>query len=745
VIQQTTSDDNQAGPVGTAILTIFIFCLLTGFQPTYGDHCVVYDSREQTIALLCGASDLFDISDQLGRTDILIADQKGTWTLNANLLIGNDATLNINSTYMSWLKINSTSNLNPFHINVLGTLNIDNLKISSWDYSTQNYAESDGSSPRPYISVLPGATGKIVFRNSEISFLGYNHPLRQGLSFYDGHIILENNTIHNLYYGIFYSTIDFVNKNNTLYNNVYDVNEPSIGTTMRTTRQGSADNVLPFVAIRYPISNSTIPSGEIKVQGNAFDEQSGIQKVEIFEHTFPFNGKYPFELATPLTKRNWSTWDYDFTITKPGLHRILAKVTDGVGNENWADTLFEVVAPITHTITEKNLDGNYYRPSLAVVEPTFTEGAYNVGGFYGFYPKYDKIEEGKHVKTDLDLLTSRIIRNNPETLLSLMTHLRHISDTNVPIISDEDLHEGYIFTKNGSNVYDVLFILHGEYATKESYSNLRQFVNNGGTVVFVDGNVLYAEVAYKSDMHTVTLMRGHGWKFNGSSAESGFFAEKNVRERWASENTDWIGSNFLWSNIAEQIKFANDPFNYTHFEENYVTNPRAHILYDYGAIIPPEVLRANKLSKTPHIASYSLQHGHGKVLMIGLYGQHLLKNPTFLQFFDNIVLPQAIGQTILADNNMTIYSYMSSGKISKLEIKENRHLVVSLERAKNSVDKLYITIPKEMISLNDTRDHKRISVLIDGKEILEDLFVGANEVGMMIPLSPGTGRVEIQP
>jgi hypothetical protein len=218
-----------------------------------------------------------------------------------------------------------------------------------------------------------------------------------------------------------------------------------------------------------------------------------------------------------------------------------------------------------------------------------------------------------------------------------------------------------------------------------------------------------------------------------------------VRERWASENTDWIGSNFLWTNIAAQIKFANDPFNYTHFEENYVTNPRAHILYDYGAIIPQEVLRTNNLTKTPQIASYSLQHGHGKVLMIGLYGQRLLKNPTFLQFFDNIVLPQAIGQTVLADNNMTVHSYMSSGKISKLEIKENRHLVISLERARNSVDKLYITIPKEMISLNDTRDHTRISVLIDGKEILGDIFVGPNEVGMMIPLSPGTGRVEIHP
>ena len=106
-----------------------------------------------------------------------------------------------------------------------------------------------------------------------------------------------------------------------------------------------------------------------------------------------------------------------------------------------------------------------------------------------------------------------------------------------------------------------------EYATNESYSNLRQFVNNGGTIVFIDGNVAYAEVSYNPDMHTVTLVRGHDWKFNGS------FAEKDVRERWSNENTKWIGSNFLWSDISAPITFSNNPFNYTHFEENYVTNP----------------------------------------------------------------------------------------------------------------------------------------------------------------------------
>ena len=220
--------------IGAIMLIFYMSSDLPTFQSAYGSHCIAYEPKIETIALLCGVADLFDISDNLGPNHALLEEPDGAWILNANLVIGNSATLNINSTYTNWLKINSTNSPNPFHISVLGNMNIENLKLSSWDSATQNYTTSDGSSPRPYIVILPGATGKTIIRNSDISFLGYNFPSRQGLSFFGGQAILENNTIHDQYCGISYSTKEFVNKNNSLYNNNYDINEePGCSTSTR--------------------------------------------------------------------------------------------------------------------------------------------------------------------------------------------------------------------------------------------------------------------------------------------------------------------------------------------------------------------------------------------------------------------------------------------------------------------------------------------------------------------------------
>ena len=63
------------------------------------------------------------------------------------------------------------------------------------------------------------------------------------------------------------------------------------------------------------------------------------------------------------------------------------------------------------------------------------------------------------------------------------------------------------------------------------------------------------------------------------------------------------------------VVFSNNPFNYTHFEENYVSNPKAHIFYDYGAKIPPDTLRDNFADSQLQIATYSLQEGKGKVII----------------------------------------------------------------------------------------------------------------------------------
>ncbi len=712
--------------------------ILGNISISYASHCVEYVPEIQTIALLCGSADLFDILDNLGPNQALTKESDGVWVLNANLIVGNSATLNLNSTYTKWLKINSTADSDPFHINVLGNINIDSVKISSWDYGSNNYTLTDDASPRPYITILPGATGSTVITEADISFLGYDFPLRQGLSFYGGQNKLENNRIHDQYYGIFNFTKNVTAINNTLYGNIHDTILPMDSASQIST-QNSTDNVRPFVSIRYPVINSTLPYKVITIEGTTIDEGSGVTKVEVFEHTFPFNNQFPYKLANQLNG-SWSTWQYQFNLSESGLHRISARVTDAAGNQNWAESLFETTFS-NNTGSALN-SSNTNQKRLAVVNPVFTDGAYNVGGFYQFYPKYDNVSEGVRVKNDLDLLTGQIpdydIESKKAAIL-LQNHLENLTKSPVYDISDEDVHQGYIFNEDGSNAYDALFLLHDEYATKQSYSNLKKFVTNGGSLVFIDGNVMYAEIMYNPDLHSVTLLRGHNWKFDGSSAQ------KSVHERWLNENRDWIGSNFLYSALEAPVIFSNNPFNYTHFEENYVSNPKVHILYNYGAKIPAQTLRDNNAVNPLQIATYTLDYGKGKVVMIGLYGQRLLSEESFLKFIDDMVIPQAVGKSYYLDNNSTlpIYYYLPTGNVSKIENAKPGQVTLEMERSADTADKIILTIPKQIISENTTNNLANLTVLADGKESVYDLFVGDNDIGVTIHLQPQTKKIEI--
>ena len=436
--------------------TIFIFCDFLAFQSIFASQCIYYDVETQTIVLLCGEGKLIDISDNLGPNNVLQQETNRVWVLTANIVVGNSATLNINSTYTSWLKINSTNNHDPYHIDVLGNINIDSVKISSWNFHSQNYTRSDGSMPRPYISVLTPATGKVVIRDADLSFLGYRSPSREGLSFNGGRVILENNKIHDQYYGIIYSIRDFVSQNNTLYNNIYNIgNMTHIDSNRQISMANLADNSRPFVSIRSPKMNSTISSKYVTVLGTAFDEQSGVQKVEVFEHTFPFNNTFPYKLANQVKNGSWSDWKYHFNLAKSGVHRVSARVTDGAGNQNWAEIRFQIASQ------DDTRSNGTSQKRLAVVNPLFTDGAYNVGGFYEFYPKYDDIPEGLDVYTDLDLLTSQIPDYDIESKKAsdlLLDHLHKLTNGTISNISDEDVHEGYIFNDDGSNAYDVLFL-----------------------------------------------------------------------------------------------------------------------------------------------------------------------------------------------------------------------------------------------------------------------------------------------
>jgi N,N-dimethylformamidase beta subunit-like protein len=220
-----------------------------------------------------------------------------------------------------------------------------------------------------------------------------------------------------------------------------------------------------------------------------------------------------------------------------------------------------------------------------------------------------------------------------------------VPKSKMDILTDADVDAGNIFTtKNGFNKYDILVIGHQEYVTEQEYDNLRHFVRNGGTMIILDGNIFYAEVTYNRNTQTITLAKGHGWTFNGVSAW------KSVNERWKSETSEWVGSNYLCYRCG--ITFDNDPFEYKQHEEQYITNPNDVILFNYGASMPKHnkqslVPSSSKLLSasselnigTKHIiATYELSYHKGKVIAFGIYADDIITNKKFDKYFDKLLL-----------------------------------------------------------------------------------------------------------
>jgi hypothetical protein len=441
----------------------------------------------------------------------------------------------------------------------------------------------------------------------------------------------------------------------------------------------SADSPLdkegPTIKIIDPSPQSTIPFSEITVNGTTFDSGSGIQEVEAFAHKFPFNDVFEFKKANLMPKQEdgWSKWSISLSLASTGIYRILVQAKDNEGNVNWSETRINVpfFAGNSTNRSEEEESAAAITSSLkrvALVIPTFTEAAYSTNAFYTFYNKYHSIPLGKNVTTDLNLFTAPLLYTyiNPYTaldmrnltvftppdpddnpIIDLAEHLRKTIPNNasVSIIADEDIHNGYIFNSDNTstiggdsnssseiskrNIYDILVLFHDEYATQSMYNNYKLFVSNGGTIIFVDANVFIAEVKYNKDNQTITFVNGHGWKFDNN----GKYAIKSIDERWFNENAEWVGSNFLISDIGDNISFSNNPFNYTHFEENYVNNPRAKILIDYGAVAPKNSRHSGLI-----VASYELSYDKGKVIMTGLFGQKLISNKSFLKMLDSWIL-----------------------------------------------------------------------------------------------------------
>lgn len=211
-------------------------------------------------------------------------------------------------------------------------------------------------------------------------------------------------------------------------------------------------------------------------------------------------------------------------------------------------------------------------------------------------------------------------------------------------ITDKEVDSDLIFSQNGSNAYNVLFLFHQEYVTQKEYHNLEKFVQNGGVIVFNDANILTTEVSYDKSNNTVTLVEGHTWKYDGRSA---WRAES---ERWANETREWVGSNFLQNPTKDNVTFANNPFGYKHTEEQYATNPNDKIILDFRGQVnnASESLENGGVGAHLTVAIYELDSGKGRVISLSIFSYKLVRNPSFLDYYKTEIIPKTfslLGQT----------------------------------------------------------------------------------------------------
>ncbi len=196
--------------------------------------CITYDPSTNFITVTCNSASLSDIDNQLNDNTILDKEEQqsnnGVWLLNAGIVVADKATLYINSTDTSWLKINADGDTEHI-IEVYGNLKIDSVKITSWNLKTNDYAAipayDEDKEPEliPYIIVEGEATGTTDITNSELAYLNY-------LSYYGGDgSVLKGNHIHNLWFGFYSSGVgDMIIEDNHIHDNTIYGLDPHTGT-----------------------------------------------------------------------------------------------------------------------------------------------------------------------------------------------------------------------------------------------------------------------------------------------------------------------------------------------------------------------------------------------------------------------------------------------------------------------------------------------------------------------------------
>jgi hypothetical protein len=280
---------------------------------------------------------------------------------------------------------------------------------------------------------------------------------------------------------------------------------------------------------------------------------------------------------------------------------------------------------------------------VAVVEPVFTTTAYS--SFYNFFSKYAKTPQNVIIRQDLNLLNATLVNN-----WGYSGQLRSFIDSpvakeaglmlgnNTFIITDIDVSNGGLFSSNGSLLYNVVILGFSEYVTASEYLALRHFVQSGGKLIILSATNFLAEVSYNAKANRVSLVRGHGWFFNGTAAWKGDYS------RWKANNTAWVGSEYgmyigsIHYTVKGAIANTSNPYSrllqiafpqhqlfkeYGGHEENFVTNVSDSIIA-YWNIQGPSV--------KGRVAIYELKVGKGTLVHMGIFGVDILQTSKEFQF-----------------------------------------------------------------------------------------------------------------
>lgn len=191
--------------------------------------CVLYDNSTRTIRI-CGldAVSLTEVNSVINDPTILSLGPLKVWFLNSNIIVENGATLFLNSSDISWLKINSTAGI-AYSIISEGNLIIDNIKITSWNSTANLETRLDTKeTPRAYLLVPRNAAGQMNITNSDLSYLGNakfdsdgtEAGRTTGVSYFSGNgSIIKNTTLAYNYRGSYASNVsNIILANNTVAN-----------------------------------------------------------------------------------------------------------------------------------------------------------------------------------------------------------------------------------------------------------------------------------------------------------------------------------------------------------------------------------------------------------------------------------------------------------------------------------------------------------------------------------------------